>query len=220
MSTVRTNFAQFIREFQAADKARKESAEIAVRAEGYRLMIGLQSEIKAGAPGGRQFSELREITKAVRTKYYNKGGGKFGRIPANKPLYSLFFGIKYGTESTANSFRTTVGVVGSFTSMKGLKGGVSKSWTRIFQKQQAGTSEEVTPALRKMFRSIAWERLYGTKGKRRKQWPLIAFFIRPDTHSFKTPPRDIVDPFWNAHRHEVGPNIQRNFERKLRGERI
>lgn len=195
--SVRTNFAQFIRDFQTADKQRIKAGQDAVKVEGYRQMRLLQKEIEAGAPGGRKHKELREISKR--------------RIDARlktthaKPLSGLRHAIRYKVTSDGR-FVFEFGAV---------EGKVSKSWINIMKARQEQGTADVQAGLRKKLAYIGGI----LKGKSKlAEWPAKAFFLK--TQTFENPARDIVDTFWNAHRHEVGLNIQRNFERKLRGERI
>jgi hypothetical protein len=56
--------------------------------------------------------------------------------------------------------------------------------------------------------------------RKRKAPEAKYFFLRKTTTTFKTPKREIIEPFLNAHKGMIGPNVVANFERKLRGERI
>jgi hypothetical protein len=198
MSGVRTNFAQFMREFKAADALRIKAGQDAVKVEGYRQMRVLQTEIKAGEPGKKKLKGLREISKRY--------GGDARLKPTHaRPLANLYHAIRYKVTKE-----------GQFTFEFGaVAGKTSNTWIGIMKRRQEEKNYPVTDEMRTRLAKI------GTilRGKAKlSEWPAKAFFLK--TTTFKNPARDIIDTFWAAHRHEVGPNIERNFERKLRGERI
>lgn len=197
MAGVRTNFASFIKDFKRADAARIKAGQDAVKIEGYRQMRVLQAEIKAGEPGKQKLKGLREISKRY-------PGGRL-KPTAARPLSNLFHAIRYKV-TKEGELRFEFGAI---------HGKTSNTWVGIMKRRQEEHNYPVTDEMRKYLAKI------GTilRGKKKlAEWPAKAFFLK--TNTFKNPARDIIDTFWAAHRSEVMPNIERNFEKKLRGERI
>ena len=89
---------------------------------------------------------------------------------------------------------------------------VSKSWKRIAEKHQRGFEVDVSQRQRRFLAR------YGGQMKRSRFKPY--FFIRQDTRRFDVPARPIMAPFWAAHENRAKRNITKNYQRKLRGERI
>ena len=126
-----------------------------------------------------------------------------------RPLERLAVPVRYVVRKRTNDMKIEVGFVHA-----GRGGVLSKSWYRIFHKMQEGFSIPVTEKLRRGLRRA------GVQLKGRDPRAAIYFFLRPETRQLRVPARPIIDPFWQAHRAEVFPNIQRNFLRKMAGKRI
>ena len=196
---VARNMAKFRQELKSVDADRKKAANTAVKVEAYRLRWVLKGEIKAGAPGGKQFSPLRVVTRGARNR---------------RPLRRLHLGVFYWV-STGKTNKFSVGFGG-----KGLKVRSSSSWMKIAKRTQEGTSSSVD----EQFSHSTPRQYLRRQGKKhleagRKRIAKY-FFLRKSTTHIKTPARPIIDPFWQAHQQEAWKNIKSNFIRKLAGERI
>jgi len=189
---------------QAADT--KKAGETAAKVEGFRLMKLLKAEIREGAPGGQKFSPLTEMAKI-----YSYGSRN------RTPLKRLSIPVRYRVSRTSDEFAFSLGymaqdIAGSVKSSNRI----SKSWARILQLHQEGGTIPIDQDLR---RALLIE---GARLQKRKNTRGAAnvFFLKKSTMSFRIPRREIVDPFWRAHEGEAARNINRNFERKMAGERI
>lgn len=176
------------RTLKVEGRRQKKAMDTAVKVEAFRLMRLLKSEIRKGAPGGRQFSPLSHILR---------------RRGRNSPLRRLAIAVRYYV-AERDPLSIHVGWVGPR---------VSSRWKYIAKVQQAGFVTDISEAMRAhIIRSGA--RL-GKRSKMRR-----FHFLRRSTKQFKTPARPIMVPFWAAHRSEARRRISRNFQRKMRGERI
>lgn len=202
-----------------------KAARAAVRVEGFRLSRTLKAEIREGAPGGRRFSPLTEIAKRAKAGFIRgerdirlHGGANVDRAP----LRRLAAAAGYDARKIGGRFRLSIGFV---------RRGLSRSWTRIAALHQQGETIPVTEELRRgLIRTGARlkrkGRTLGRAGGRSGAWSASSdgayrfFFLRKSTRRFKVPARPVIDPFWERHGREVLQNIERNFRRKLRGERI
>jgi hypothetical protein len=198
MAGVRTNFAAFIKDFRQADALRVKAGQDAVKVEGYRQMRVLQAEIKAGEPGKKKLKGLREISKRY------SGDARLKPTHA-RPLANLYHAIRYKVTKEGR-------LVFEFGAVPGK---TSNTWVGIMKRRQEEQNYPVTDEMRTYLAKIGAI----LRGKKKlAEWPAKAFFLK--TTAFKNPARDIIDTFWAAHKSEVMPNIESNFERKLRGERI
>jgi len=197
------NWQAFQRDIGAANRRRVKAAEIATKVEGYRLMRILKKEIRAGAPGGRALAPLSEIAKRR-----GRGGN---RRRNRSPLARLAFPVRYNTETRGGTFTFRLGFVNP---NRGRP--ISKSWKRIAQAQQQGGSLTLSEEGRKGLIRM------GASLKRRSTTEDAAryFFLKKSTRNLRLPARPILDPFWNTHEGEVRRNLERNFARKMAGERI
>lgn len=193
-------------------KAQKKEAGkahvTAVRVEGFRLKNLLQKEIKQGAPGGRQFAPLSFIARRLVKQIEIHGGRTERQSPNRKPLARLVHGVRYNI-ATSGLFKMMVGFVQPGRGPHS----VSKSWRRLAKYHQTGFPSTVSDSLRRL---IVWRggMLGSVEGQ---QTP---FFLKRNTHQFRTPSRPIVDPFWQAHKNTARKNISKNFRRKMAGKRI
>ncbi|MBA2881835.1 hypothetical protein HNR65_002166 [Desulfosalsimonas propionicica] len=89
---------------------------------------------------------------------------------------------------------------------------VSKSWKRIAKKQQEGYTVSVSAKQRRFLAR------YGGSMGRSKYKPF--FFVQKSTRQFEVPARPIMEPFWAQNQARATKNITRNYQKKLRGERI
>lgn len=176
-----------------------KSFETASKVEGFRLMKLLKQDLKEGKAGPVRFDPLTEIAKAMgkpkdRTPYQ-----KFARL------------IGYQSQRQGERFFVWVGWLGL--RRKG-RFGLSASYERILTEMQTGKQFPVTEELRKRIGEWGYAR------RRRKAAEARYFFIRRSTTRFMLRARNAIQPFWDAHKAEARTNVARNFERKMRGERI
>ena len=196
MSLIKCYVEQAIKELKEADAARVKAGKSAGSVEGYQLMRSLQSEIKAGAPGGKSFALLGNIAKK----------SSAARHP-NKPLL--------GAASNAIRYAVTeLGNGSTQVSIGAIEGKVSRSWINIMIRQQAGFKEPVTKETKTYFSLIGY--VLKDRKSRRAQGLAKFFFLKKETTELKIPARDIIDSFWRAHEREAVQNIKSNFEAKLK----
>jgi hypothetical protein len=181
------------KELKAENIRQKKAFETAIKVEGYRLMRQLKKEIRQGSPGGRKFKPL---------SYLARSWGGAGRLRADKPLSRLALAIRYVVKN--NPFSMTVG----FTGPK-----ISKSWTRIAEKQQEGFTFDMPSA-----RRLSFIRAAANMSKRSKARKYL--FIRKEITRFTVPPRPIIEPFWDREKRVSVRNIRSNYIKKLKGQRI
>ncbi len=195
--TVR-NLRQFRDELRKADSDRIKAAETAVKVEGYRLMIELRKELRAGKAGNTTLAPLRYITASRRSA-------------SSKPLASLARAVRYATIGKGATLKAMFG----FLAIKS-----SWSWIRIAERQQEGftTSADALSAGESATVRQSFVRR-GAKLSRRSSLRRY-FFLRKTTRQLTTPARNIIEPFWVAHQREAERNIINNFRRKMAGERI
>lgn len=194
--TIIKNLTKFKRELEREDKRRIKAAQNATKVEGFRLRKKLVEEIKEGSPGGMQFSPLREIAKARQ-----KGKGK----GTKSALQRLAFLVRYATEYKDGGMKMSIGYIDPH---------VSRSWQRIVTLAQQTQTKPISAETRKGILEMGYK-------LKKKGDPAARFFmLRPDTKTFTTPARPILEPFWSRRKAESERNIIQNFERKMRGERI
>ena len=188
------------------EAAAKKAHQTAVKVEGYRLMALLRTEIKKGAPGGRQFPDLSFI--ALRMQRKVRGSGAWIRqSPNREPLARLATAVRYAV--TKFPFSMTVG----FVQPLGRANQISNTWRRIAKAQQSGFSRRITQKQREAFARRGGE-LGSVEGGN------TPFFIKKSTKTMTTPARPIISPFWQAHKNAARINIRNNFRSKMAGERI
>lgn len=180
----------------------------AMRVEGYRLKNLLQKEIQQGAPGGKRFAPLSYIARRLVKQVAVSGGRTERQSPNRNPLARLVHGIRYNV-SNSGPFKMAIG----FVQPGRGPNSVSKSWRRLAQYHQGGFSSTVSESLRRL---IVWRggMLGSVDGGR------TPFFLKRETHIFRTPARPMVDPFWAAHKNTALKNIAKNFKLKMAGKRI
>jgi len=197
ISAVFKNMAAFQRQLDADNARKGKAAQTALKVEGFRLMQELTSEIHEGAPGGKRFDPLSEIALHIT-----------GRKRTRKPLSKLAAPVAYTARKEGDAYRIQVGYL-----TEGPRK-ASKSMQSLVERHAGGFSWSVSDQWRSYLRRI------GGKFKKRRPGTAKYFFLLPRTMQMKSPPRPIIEPFWRAHQHEVLPNIQANFARKMQGERI
>jgi hypothetical protein len=204
----------FKRELDSADAKRIKAAQTTARVEGYTLKRQMAAETKSGAPGGSSFAPLSKIAQ---------------RRSKRKPLAALAKAIRYWVQT--KPFKVSVGfqdepVRGSdgFTHRNSQ---LSRSWlylARILQEGHtfgAGRYDKSATLQTASARTRILSAGFGLlRGKKSVSGLARFHLLRRRTRRLRIPPRPIVDPFWNAHRSEVGPRMMRNYERKLAGEKI
>ena len=195
---VTKEFKKFMQGLDAVDKKRIKTAEVATRVEGYRLMNLLKKEIRQGSPGGRKMAPLTYMAR----RWSHAKGVSPKSMRADKPLARMAIAIRYNV--TRNPFMMEIGFVGRK---------VSKSWKRLAQKHQEGFTATMKPERRAEF-----VRAGAAMTKRVKTRKYM--FLRKATTTFRTPARPIIEPFWKSQEFLAKLNIEANFIRKWRGERI
>lgn len=206
MSMIAVNYAQFERDWTHSTKAIDKAASSAVKTVAYRTMQDLRRDIRQGKAGSNVFRPLREISRnpAMRQSFYARGGGSYGRIPRNRPLWMLQKVTRYQVkENRETLFAYEVGFVGP---------SISSNWKEIAMRQQSGNTYPVTDALKKKLKYI------GAALKKKGDPTYILYFLK--TQQMTLPPRDIIDPFFEANRGRIIELIRQRFEQKLRGEWI
>ena len=206
MSLIRMNYAEFERDWEYSTKAVDKAASSAVKTVAYKTMMDLRRDIRQGKAGGNTFSPLREISKhpAMRQQFWSAGGGKFTRIPKNKPLWTLSKVTRYQVKENRDTlFAYEVGFVGPM---------ISGKWKEIATRQQEGNTYTVGDALRKKLKYI------GAALKKAGDPAYKYFFVQ--AKSMTLPGRDIIDSFLAANRSRIIDLIRTRFEMKLRGEWI
>lgn len=177
--------------------------EKSLKAESRRQKKALATAVKVEGYRLRKLLQ-REIRQGA------PGGRQFAdlsmiarkRARRKKPLAPLAKAVRYHIASQ-DPIEMSIGWTGP---------GVSKSWKRIATKHQEGFDINVSKSQRRYLAR------YGGSLGRSKFKPF--FFIRSNTSKFSVPARPITEPFWDAHEGEARRNITRNYQRKLRGERI
>lgn len=177
--------------------------EKSLKAESRRQKKALATAVKAEGYRLRKVLQ-REIRQGA------PGGRRFEplsmmsrkRRRRSKPLAPLAKAVRYHIERQ-DPIEMSIGWTGPR---------VSKSWKRIAQQHQEGFSIDVSRRQRRFLAA------YGGGLGRSRYKPF--FFIKSATRKFSVPARPIMEPFWDAHENEAKRNITRNYQRKLRGERI
>lgn len=183
------------------EKKRSEAVKAentALKVEGFRLRTQLQKEIRAGAPGGKQFAPLTYISRGLHRS----------RMRPDKPLASMATAVRYAVTS-----QKPYTVKAGFIQPGSGYHGISKRWIALAEMHQRGFDRTVTERMRKMF--VQWGARLGTV-----EGGDTPFFIRRNTQKMKTPGRPIIAPFWESQRHQTRRNIENNFKKKMRGQRI
>lgn len=186
-----SNLREFKAEMGKSQSDVIKAAERATKIEAFRLRTELKKELKAGAPGGIPLAPLREITT---------------RTAKRNPLASFHKAVRYEVIRRGKApYRISIGFLSNW---------VSRTWVVRAGNQQVGFEHPIFPNLRETLAT------YGAYLEKKGDWRSILFFLRADKTKFKTPAREMIDPFWGKHQSEVPQNIISNFEKKLRGEWI
>ncbi len=185
----------------------RKSMSTALKREGFLLAAQLKKEIRQGAPGGKSYPKLRAISRTrakngkitfSNRKPYTGIGGARG---LNTGLKGNMIPIRYNYSKTGKMGSVLVGVYGS------------KSWERIFAKDQSGFNIGV-----QKWKRSSLIRSGSTLGKRSKLRKY--FFLRKTTKVFHIPARPVIDPFWEKWKTRSLARLQDNFEKKMKGQRI
>jgi len=195
LKVVTKGFTRLERTLKTENIRQEKALNVAVKVEGFRLMRLLKKQIRDGDPGGQKFDPLTFLAR--------RWAGKGKRLAPNKPLRRLAIAVRYFVKDY-RPFDMRIGWVGPRT---------SKSWKRIAKLQQEGFTQPLTEKRRKSF-----ARLGALMSKKATARPYM--FLEKSTKILTTPPRPILDPFWQAERHRAWRNIQRNYRLKMKGQRI
>ena len=188
-------FSKLERMLKTESKRQEKALNTVVKIEGFRLMRLLKKQIRDGAPGGQKFDPLTFIAR--------RWGSKGSRLRPNKPLRRLAVAVRYFVKDYS-PLDMRIGWVGPRT---------SKSWKRIAKLQQEGFTRPITEKRRKSF--VALGRAMSKRSPARKY-----MFLLKSTRMLTTPPRPIIDPFWDSEKRRSWRNIQRNYRLKMKGQRI
>ncbi len=200
---------QLQKDLEADTREKKKALETAIKVEGFRQLRLLREQIRAGEPGARPYA-----AKLSRIAAHTKAG----RLRKNQaPLYKLARLLRYVVtyENGALSFR--------FGFVSGGGGAFQTGfWKRLIIKHQASAEVNFSEILYSGSRSELGRRLARIGGRLKKKGDPDAkfFFLRRETGRVKLPARPIIAPFWDRYQDEAAANIQANWARKLRGERI
>ena len=196
-ATIQGGSKKIIRFVKAESKKKDKALENSVRVTAFQMRKKLQKEIRDGAPGGRRFAPLSYIARRLH-----------GRSPNRKPLRKLASQVRYDVIDQ-KPFTMAVGFIspsrGSYT--------LSKSWRKIAERQQEGFETTISDRLRSWV--VEKGRRLGTI-----EGGVTPFFLKKSTTKFKTPARQIVDPFWRKYRESTKRDIKNNFRLKMQGKRI
>lgn len=205
MSLIRTNYAEFLSDWQYSTDAIDKAAKDAASTVAFDMKKQLEKDIKAGNIAGQKMKPMREISKhpGMKSRFFAKGGGEFGKIPYSKPLWMLHRIVRYNVpEKRDTTFHYEVGFVST------PKAPISRKWIEIATRQQAGATYPVSEAVRKHLAEIG-------AGMGRRNWKRKLFFIK--AKDFTDPPRDIIDSFAATHRQKAILMIRQRFEQVLTG---
>jgi len=209
-----------LRGIKQAEIQQLRNINTAFRVEGFKMKNELQQQIRDGSPGGFRWDPLTQLARRW-----------FGRRK-NNPLHKLARGIRYHVPNTPvptlqvgfvgpvnarqHALMVRSGIkLGSHGGYRGVAVGgmTSNSWRRLGRQHQKGFEKPITESQR------SW--LFKKANSMRRSNPARRVFIlKPTTTTFKTPPRLIIDPFWNARRAHTIRNIRENYHRKMRGVKI
>lgn len=198
-----TGIRKLQQDIGADTAAKKKALETAIKVEGMRQLKLLREQIRSGDPGGKPYADkLSKI--AARTKS--------GRLRKNQaPLYRLARLLRYHVSYAGGEISFRFGFI------SGGGKSIGSSWKKLIAKHGEGAD-----ILYGKSRSELGRRLAQIGGRLKKKGDPDAkyFFLRTETGSAGLPRRPIIAPFWDRYEGEAAANIQANWARKLRGERI
>ncbi|MHB8109761.1 MAG: hypothetical protein ACYDHW_06985 [Syntrophorhabdaceae bacterium] len=205
MSLIRSNFAEFYRDLQHSTQAIDKAAKSAASTVAFDMKKQLEKDIKAGNIAGQKMKPLREISKnkAVKSRFFAKGGGEYGTIPYSKPLWLLHKVVRYNVREQRDTlFHYEIGFVSP------AKAPISRNWIDIARRQQTGERFAVSAAMRKKLAQIG-------SSMSKRNWRRNLFFIK--TQDFTLPSRDIIDSFMMTHQQKAIALMRQRFEQILSG---
>ncbi len=178
--------------------------ETAVKVEAFQQRRKLQTELRAGRPGGHRLAPLSRIGRRTKT----------GRMKKNQaPLSGAAKMVRYDVRrQPSGKLGISFGFVDSGTQR------LSMRWKQLLQKHQEGTDILYSGSRRELGRRMA--RIGGRLKKKGDPDAKYFFLRRGSGRKLGVKNRPIVDPYWEAHEAEAWRNIRKNYRRKLRGERI
>lgn len=192
------------KDLDAAGKVNKKALNTALKVEGYRLLRQLRDDIKSGRPGGSPYAaELSKI--ASRTKS--------GRLRKNQvPLYRIARMLRYNASYANGELHFSFGFIS-----KGNRP-LPSGYKQMLIEHQEGIDVLYDGSRTELGRRFA---RIGGKLKKKGDPDAKYFFLRKTTgRKINLPKRPVINPFWEKNRPDAIRNIQVNFARKLRGERI
>jgi len=188
------------RDVKKFDRHKNKALEFVIRRQGFQLRDALKDELKDSKPGGQGLKRLSYIARGLNIRTSN-------RLRKNTPLARLRSQVFYDVDKA--KLQAKVGFV---------EGRTHPFLRRMAKLHSGGFERTISPRLRQLIIRRGARRLSGHRDE--EFVTRTPFFIKKTTTRFKTPARPIIEPFWDAHRHEAITDIRKNFIRKMRGERI
>jgi hypothetical protein len=194
------------RRIESARQRAVKAKQTAIKVEAFRLLKKLRAEVRQGTPGGKPYDNPKLSAIASYTKS--------GRLKKNTtPLARLAKLLRYKVSGdNLQNFAVEFGFTDTARSR------LSRSYKQILIANQQGAE-----VLYSGSRTELGARLARIGGKLKKKGNADArlFFLRKSgRNTMKLPSRDIINTHWQANQQEAVRNIQKNFQAKMRGERI
>lgn len=200
---------EFKGELDKFDKKVEKARSDGIRVELYRLRNTLIKDIRASSVGGQKLEPLSFAARASSSglKTRKPFTGLFSTQAAPSPGKGVV-PVRYHEAEAGRRFEL------GFVDTK--KEALSKSWKYLMNLHQSGGTVPVSESLRKSWRKR------GAHWKKESPRSKLAkvFFLRKTTKSIKIPKRDMIAPFWTANKDTATRNIESNFDKKMRGEKI
>jgi len=196
------NAAQFKKDLDAVETKRVKAAHVATKKEGFRLRGKLQSELASSRPGNARLAPYSQIARRKKSGDLKKN--------ARKPLAGMKYLIRYKAEKTGKNLNVAVGFVHPKMKRRGWEDLVNRL-------QEGGVAYDRARKLKG-----AWLANIGARLLKRGQGNAAKFFFLKKTTrgAMRLPARPVIDPFIRANMTEALRNIERDWERKMAGERI
>lgn len=183
-------------------KRQRKALEFCIRHQAFLLRKQLMSEMKSGAPGGRPYKRLSFLARGL-------GNQTSNRLRDDSPFGRMRGAVRYHVERSPG-YEAHVG----FT-----KKSPKAAFFRAMAKKHAeGFTQRITDRQRRYIIKQGARRLHGHRDA--EAVSRTPYYLRKSTKTFRTPPRPIMEPFWEKHERLAMANIRKNFRLKLMGKRI
>lgn len=191
----------------ALDKATTKNRSIAIRVGLFKARKALIADIKKGTGKPLSFMARAGTSGLTRRKPFT---GLYSTRQAPSPGKGVV-PVRYHEVAGGKQFEL------GFTDTRKEK--LSKSWKYILGVQQAGFSTPVSKRMRAVMRKRGqfWKKKLGNKSRSKLT---KVFFLKKETTMIKTPPRPMIDPFWMSYKAKFIAELERDFDKKMRGEKI